>query len=222
MSFFDVKKNAEDVKQSDGAYINRSGMYEVIVLAPTVSVSKNGATTVDLFVNHDGKEQIVYGNMRLTNNNGDENKIGSKTFNQLVIIADVDNVADPVEMDLPIGKKGADKSAAVLEDLMDIEAIVRIQMEYSLWNNAIQEKKIIKGFYRNDKASAEEIVMETDIGVQYEKDLAYADNVTYKDDLTEEDIIAWVKGGRKGNTGASAATSKKPSLGKKRFGEKKG
>lgn len=221
MSFFKSRKKAEDLKQSGGSYINKSGMYPVEILAPIVNVSEKGSTAVDMFLEYKGKEQVLYGNLRISNNNGDENEIGSKTFNQLVIISDADSVEDPIEVDLPIGKKGAIKSAAVLEDLTDVSVIIRVQMEYSVWNDEIQEKKIIKGFYRDDKASAEEIVMETEIGVQYEKDLEYADNVTYKDDLTEEEVKAWISSNRKGSAKSSskAETSRKArgsSFGKKR------
>ncbi len=99
-------------------------------------------------------------------------------------------------------------------------------MEYSVWNSNIQEKKVIKGFFRvEDNASAEEIVNETEAGVQYEKESKYFENVTYKDGLDADAIAAWVAQGRpKGTAGAGGASggtaAKKPSFGKKKsFGK---
>ena len=228
MSFFKSSKKQEDVKQGGSNYITTSGLYHVLILAPIVSVSKNGSTSIDMYVEHKGQKQVIYGNLRITNNDGSENKIGSKVFNQLMIISGKDEVADPIEVELPIGKKEAMKEAAVLEDLSDIPILMRIQMEYSVYNGKVQEKKVIKGFFReSDKASAEEIVNESEVGVSLEKEMKYVDNVTYKDDLTPELIQAWIADGRKDGlpAGASASSSsepaKKPAFGKRRFGADK-
>jgi len=228
MSFFKSSKKAEDVKQGGSNHITTSGLYHVLILAPIVSVSKNGSTSIDMYVEHKGQKQVIYGNLRITNNDGSENKIGSKVFNQLMIISGKDEVADPIEVELPIGKKEAMKEAAVLEDLSDIPILMRIQMEYSVYNGKVQEKKVIKGFFReSDKASAEEIVNESEAGLSLEKEMKYVDNVTYKDDLTPELIQAWIADGRKDGlpAGASASSSsepaKKPAFGKRRFGADK-
>ena len=228
MSFFKSSKKQEDVKQGGSNHITTSGLYPVLILAPIVSVSKNGSTSIDMYVEHKGQKQVIYGNLRITNNDGSENKIGSKVFNQLMIISGKDEVADPIEVELPIGKKEAVKEAAILEDLADIPILMRIQMEYSVYNGKIQEKKVIKGFFReSDKASAEEIVNESEAGLSLEKEMKYVDNVTYKDDLTPEVIQAWIADGRKDGlpAGASASSSsepaKKPAFGKRRFGADK-
>ena len=226
MSFIKTSRKAEDVKQSGGNHINGSGIYPVTVLAPIVSVSKGGSMTVDMYVDHNGQKQVIYGNLRITNNDESSNKIGAKIFNQLMIIADVDEVADPVEHELPIGKKEAAKTVAVLEDLADVEVLMRIQMEYGIWKGNITEKKIIKAFFRaEDKATAEEIVNESEAGPGYEREMKYVDNVTYKDGVTAEAVEAWISAQRPSGTGAGdteAATTKAPSFGKKRtFGKKK-
>jgi len=227
-SFFKSSKKAEDVKQGGGSnYINASGMYPVTIIAPIVSVSKGGSTSIDMYVDHKDQKQVIYGNLRITNNDGSENKIGSKIFNQLLIIAGMDEVSEPIEAELPIGKKEAMKEAAVLEDLADIPILMRVQMEYSVYKGKIQEKKVIKGFFReSDNASAEEIVNESEAGLAMEKDMKYVNNVTYKDDLTPETVQAWIAGGRKDElpAGASAGSSepaKKPAFGKRRFGADK-
>lgn len=223
MAFAKASKKQEDVRQGGNSnYITRSGNYPLTILAPVVNVSKGGSESVDLFVEHNGQQQIVYGNLRVTNNDGSTNKIGSKIFNQLLIIAGLDEVSDPVDAELPIGKDGAMKDCSVLEDLADLDVIMRIQMEYSVYKGNIQEKKVIKSFFRaEDKATAEEIVNEEEPGQGYERELKYVDNVTYKDGLDEEAVAKWIAEGRPQGTGggSNASTGKKPSFGK-RFGQK--
>ena len=230
MSFATASKKQEDVKQGGSAYINGSGIYPVTILAPVVSVGQKGAQTVDLYVEHQGQKQICYGNLRVTNNDGSPNKIGAKIFNQLLIIADVDSVADPVAEELPIGKKdskgnSAMKEVDILEDLCDLEVLMRIQMEYDIYNGNIQEKKNIKSFFRPDRATAEEIVNGTEPGPGYEREQKYVNNVTFKDGLTEETIAQWIRDKRPkgtGGGGSSSAPEKAPSFGTKgkRFGKK--
>lgn len=229
MSFAKKSTNKEDVKQQASNYITSSGFYPLTILASFVSSNGGGGEVVDFFVASNGQEQVLYGNMRIHNNdvNGEkvENKIGMSMFNHLLVIADIDEVSEPVDDELPIGKGGAGKMVAMLEDLADIEVTIRIQLEYSSYQGNIQEKRVIRGFYRaGDNATAEEVVNDENFGNGFEKDKKYADNITYKDDLTPDDIARWVAGGRKGtkNAGGSAAASKpgkKASFGagKKRF-----
>lgn len=223
MSFYTASKKQEDVKQGGSNHITASGIYPVTVLAPVVSVSKGGSTSVDLFVDHLMQKQIVYGNLRVTNNDGSPNKIGAKIFNQMLIIAGLDAVADPIDAELPIGKAGKMKECSVLEDLADLDMLMRIQMEYSIYNGNIQEKKIIKSFFRAaDKATAEEIVNEETAGAGYERELKYVNNITFKDGLDEATIKQWISDKRpegSGGDGGKSKPAKAPSFGTKRFGK---
>ena len=222
-SFFKAKKSAEDVKEDvgGGKYIGKSGLYDINLVAPFVVTGSGEVMGVDFFIEYNGQKQPLYGNLKLTNKDGSEN-FGAKIFNKLMIIAGLDEVADPVEAELPMGKKGAMKDAAVLEDLADLDVKVRVQMEYSVYNGNISEKTVIKSFYRaEDGASAEEIVNEDGFGTQLEKDMPYAENVTYKDSLTAETIAEWIKNKRPKNfigDDSAQTTTKKPSFGKKKFG----
>jgi hypothetical protein len=229
--FKKVSKAKEDLAQGGTNYLVASGCYPVNIIAPFASTSKNGSTVVDLFIDHNGQKQVIYGNLRLTNNDGTENKIGTNVFNQLMVISEVDEVSEPIDAELPIGKDGADVDCGVLEDLADIDVILRIQMQYSVYLKNIQEKKIIKGFYRaEDNASASEIVNETEAGVQYKDDTKYFDAVTYENGLDAEAVKVWVDakrpkgtgvsgGGTSGNT-SPGSTAKKPAFGKTRkFGK---
>ncbi len=229
MSFFKASTKPEDVKQGGSNHITSSGLYPVTILVPIVSVSKGGSTTIDLFLEHAGQKQVMYGNMRITNNDNSPNKIGAKIFNQLLIIADEEEIAEPIEAELPIGKKEALKTCAILEDITDVDILLRVQMEYSAYKGSIQEKKVIKGFFRaSDKATAEEIVNEETVGKGFEREQKYVDNVTYKDGLTEEAVQAWIKASRPSGTASGSSTSDAtngdgaeaaPSFGKKRFGK---
>jgi hypothetical protein len=221
MSFFNASKKQEDVKQGGSAYITQSGVYPVTILAPVVDVSDKGSTTVNPFVKHQGQDQIVYGNLRITNNDGSENKIGSKIFNQLLIIAGLDSVAEPIEAELPIGPKGKMKTVDVLEDLADLDVLMRIQMEYNVYNGDIKEKKNIKAFFRaSDNATAEEIVNGDTPGAGFEREQKYVHMVTYKDGLDEETVQQWIKDKRPKNSVGGGEKKKPPSFGSKRFGEK--
>jgi len=228
MSFAKKSTNKEDVKSGGTSYIVGSGVYPVKLLAPFVNTAASGSEVVDFFLEHEGQQQALYGNLRVSNKNDAQgetvpNTIGMRVFNQLLVIADVEEVSDAVEGDLPIGKGNIDKTVAILEDLCDAEVLIRVQMEYGLYQGKIQERKVIKGFYRlSDKATAEEIVNETEAGIGYEKDSKYFNNITFKDDLTQETIDAWIKGGRKGTTEGTAGTAAKKTAttSKKRFGKK--
>ena len=223
MSFFKKSVKAEDLKEGGNSnYINQSGLYDVNIIVPFLGGTSK-SPVVELFIEYNDQKQPLYGNMRITNNDGSEN-FGAKVFNKLLVIADVEEVADPIDATLPIGKDGADKDVAVFEDLSDINVKVHVQMEYSVYNGSIQEKKIIKNFYREDGASAEEIVNETEVGVSLAKSEKYFNNVTYKDGLTAEQVTEWISAGRPkdtaGSSPASAGASKKPSFSKKKFGSK--
>jgi len=232
MSFFTTNKTADATSEFEGTgggskYISTSGMFPVTVLAPFVNNGNDKATAIDLFVDYNEQQQVIYGNMSYTNKDGGANKIGQEIFNKLVILADVEDVSDPVDMELPIGKKGVDKTVAVLEDLMDVDVIMQVRMEYGVWNNNITEKTVIKSFFRaSDNASVAEILAneegkEVVFGTQYATIAEGADYVDYKEGLDEEKVQAWIKAKRPKQTGnsggaASATATKKPSFGRKK------
>lgn len=225
MAFFKVDTQAA-AKQEGGAFINQSGIYDIIIKAVTVDMNDKGARTLGLCINHNGTDQMLYGAIKLDNNDGTPN-FQATLFSKLCVVAGIENIEDPVEAELPIGKDKAMKEVAVLPDFEDIDVKMRIQMEYSVVpegytkSGEIQEKKVIKAFYTPEGASANEILNETEVGVNLAKDRAYAENITYKDGLTAESVAAWIAGGRKGSASASTGNkaAPKPTFGKK-FGAK--
>lgn len=222
MAFFTVKTDEENIRDYSGensSFINKSGIYEIIIKHVIVSRSANGSESIDLWIEHNGKEQPIFQAMRLTNNDGSPN-LGQKMFNKFCVVAGAtegSEISDPVPMMVPMGKGGENVECMVLQDFDDTPMFIRIQMEYSLWEGKIREAKVVKNFFRiEDKATASEIVNNVEEkGAQYAKEEEYADNVTYKNDLTEEDVQEWLKTRR---SGKKEEPEKKASVG---FGQKR-
>ena len=229
MALFVTQRDAESVRESTGnsKYISTPGIYDVTLLAAFLSPGNEQALTIDLFVDYSDQPQPLYGNMRVTNRDGSANKIGSETFNKLLVILDQDQADDPEETALPIGKAGADKDVSIIPNLTDVSIKVWIAVEYGKYNGSYTEKKIIRTFFRaEDGATAEEIVNGTE-PKQYEKDLAYLESsenggYIYKDGVTAKEIEEWIAAKRPKNTAGasnSATSVKKPSFTKRRFGK---
>lgn len=223
MAFFTVSTSEEQVRDFSGSsnYLNKSGMYEVIIKDLIVDVTQNNSQHINMFLEYNGQEQIIFQAMRLTNNDGSPNVVGCALFNKLNVICgagDGAEVSDPVEKTLPIGKGGEMKECYVLEQFSDTPIILRLQMEYSLYDGKIQERKAIRNFFRvTDKATASEIVNNSDTkGAQYAKEEEIAEVTTYKDGLTEEAVQNWIKGGRNNNVTPNKPTS----FSKRTFGKK--
>ena len=217
------EENVKDYTGDGGNYINKSGMYEVILKRVIVDSTANGSEFINLWIEYNGQEQIIFQAMRLTNNDGSVN-LGQKLFTKMAVVCGATEgaeIADPVTEMLPIGAKSVEKECSVLEDFNNQPVYMRVQMEYGMYEGKIQERKNVRNFFRlTDKASASEMVNGTEFGKQYEQEMEYADKVTYKDGLTEEDVKEWVKNrsSNKKDDGKDA----KPSggFGGKRFGKK--
>lgn len=229
MAFFTVKANAESVRDftgNGGKYLTQSGMYEITIKNLIVSTSANGSTQIDMFINHAGQDQMLFGAIRLTNNDGSPN-LSADLFNKLLVIlgaTDNDVIEEPVPMKLPVGKGGEMKEVMVLdqEGLKDVPVFLRLQMQYSLFNDDIQERKVIRNFFRyEDKATASEIVNNAEAGKQYEKEAENATKRDLKDGLTDEDVDTWLANRRSGSSTATKEAKKPSSFGSKRtFGKK--
>lgn len=221
-----VSKKAEAIKDSGngGGFINRSGIYDVILNYVQVAETKNGAYQLNFNVNSGGMDQTIYGPI-LLGKDGKVNEITQNLLNRLCIIAGMDDgqEIETEEAEYPVGKDQKMMEMQVIPELAELPVKMRIQMEYSLWNDAIQERKGIKAFYREDGATAAEAESGENIGKRLSLDEEkYASNVTYKDGLTEEDVKAWIQaridGASSGGSSAPApkakTTAKRPLFGK--------
>lgn len=209
MSFIKINRDEAVVKESKGggSYLSKSGIYPVTIKFASVSINDHNARSIDFNVDYNGNSSTLYG-LKLDNNDGSENYM-YPIFNNLAIIAGLDDISEPEEQEHAVGKDNEVKSFMVLDDFTGLEVLVRVQQEYSKYNNEIKSRLTIKGFYRaEDKANAFEIIKGEGFGTQYGKDLAYAEKITYKDGLTAEEVAAWEaqKSGKPGAVKPAAVT----------------
>lgn len=212
---FKINTSKDAVAESNGSsFINKSGIYDVMIKFASVDTSKGGAKSVNFNLNYNGNDQTIYGPY-VQSKAGDQLDIGMNLINKLGIIAGLGN-GDGLEIEQEehiVGKDKKSQEFAVITNFSDLPVKIRIQLEYSKYNGDISERKVIKSFFREDGASAEEIVNESEAGkrLALETD-RYADNITYKDDLTPEDVAAWIdaKRGKGGLTPTPKAAQNKP------------
>lgn len=219
-----VSKDANDIKDSSGgAFINRSGIYEVQMNYVQLAETKNGACQINFNVTHQDMAQTIYGPI-LLGKDGKKNEITYRLLNRLCVLAGMEHGQDieTETTEIPVGKDQKLMEMEIIPELSDIPVIMWVQMEYSVYNNEIQERKVVKAFYREDGATVAEAEANENIG----QNLAsvkekFASNVTYRDGLTEDDVQEWIKarvqasGGKKSTpTVKTKASSKRPLFGK--------
>lgn len=210
MSFIKINRDEAVVKESKGggSYLSKSGIYPVTIKFASVSINDHNARSIDFNVDYNGNSSTLYG-LKLDNNDGSENYM-YPIFNNLAIIAGLDDISEPEEQEHAVGKDNETKSFMVLDDFTGLEVLVRVQQEYSKYNNEIKSRLTIKGFYRaEDKANAFEIIKGEGFGTQHGKDLAYAEKITYKDGLTAEEVATW-EAQKSGKSGAVKPASVTP------------
>ena len=204
-----ISQNVEDIKDTgNGSYINQSGIYDVTINYVQLAESKNNAVQLNFNVTHQGREQTIYGPY-LLNKDGSFNEITKGLVNRLGIIAGMagDQVLESGKETHPVGKDRTPTEIEVIPEFSGLPVKMRIQMEYRLYNNEIQEGKNIKAFYREDGATAAEATSGENIGERLAADVEkYSDNITYRDGLTEEDVTAW----KEARMNAAKAKAKEP------------
>lgn len=210
MSFIKINRDEAVVKENKGggSYLSKSGIYPVTIKFASVSINDHNARSIDFNVDYNGNSSTLYG-LKLDNNDGSENYM-YPIFNNLAIIAGLDDISEPEEQEHAVGKDNEVKSFMVLDDFTNLEVLVRVQQEFSKYNNEIKSRLTIKGFYRaDDKANAFEIIKGEGFGTQHGKDLAYAEKITYKDGLTAEEVATW-EAQKSGKPGAIKPASQTP------------
>lgn len=189
MSFFTASIDKKAIAENGKEFITKSGIYDVVIKFVSVKVNDPGARSLNFNVLYQGSETTLYG-LKLDNNDGSEN-FQRNIFNKLCVIAGIQNVNDPVKEVHKVGRDQKEESFDVLDQFNDLPVKVNIRFRYSKYNGEIREQREIMGFYREDGATASEIVSGTAIGVQLEKDKKYAENNRYDDGLTIADVDAW-------------------------------
>lgn len=217
-----VSKKAEDMKDaSSGAYINQSGIYDIVLNYVQLAETKNGACQINFNVNHQGMDQTIYGPILLSK----EKKINEITYNLLNRLCAIAGMEDGQDIETEtveklVGKAQKPMEMEIIPELVDLPLKIRVQMEYSVWNGTIQERKAVKAFYREDGATAAEAESGVDIGSRLAKDKEkYASNVTYKDGLTADDVQEWIKSKSSSSKGAAPAPTAKTAARRPMFGK---
>ena len=217
---FRVNTSKEAVEETSGSsYISKSGIYDVEIAFASLDVSKNGAESVNLNLNYNGNSQTIYGPY-VTNKDGNVNEIGAKLINKLAIVSGMGD-GDEFEIEEEIhnvGKDNKPQEFAVITNFSELPIKIRLQEEYSMYDGKIKKAMRIKSFFRaEDNASAEEIIEDdtSKFGTRYALEQEkYADNVTYKDGLTSEDVEEWKKvmadAAKGGSTTPKPKTTKAP------------
>lgn len=220
MSFFKVSTAEDQIKDSAGSsnFINKSGIYDVLVKAVIVDTTPNGSMSLNLWIEYNEQPQMLYGAIRMTNNDGTPN-FQAVLLNKLAVcsgLKDGTEIEEPIPVDLPVGKGGENKECMVLQEIQDAPVAIRIQMEYSMYEGKVMEKKIVKNFYRvPDHKTAMEIVNNGE-SKQYDKDMEIADKNNLKDGLTEDDVTEYKKNRKNGNANPTKEEKKPLSFGQKR------
>lgn len=196
MQFLKISTSADALPSSGGSkFISKSGVYDVIIKFASIDVSTNGAQSINFNIEYNGNTQTIYGPY-VTSTKGESLKIGTQLVNSLGIIAGLgeDDALTIEQEEHKVGKDSTLKEFNVIPQFSDLEVKMRIQEEYSInpKTNEIRKSLVPRAFYRADGASVREIINNTEVGVQLEKDQAsYASAVTYNDGLTAEKIAEW-------------------------------
>ena len=212
MSILAVKKSAAAVAESGGGYLSKSGIYDVTIKFASVDTSKNGALSVNFNLDYNGNDQTIYGPY-IQDNAGNPLEIGIGLVNKLSVIAGLEDGQEPTveEETHAVGKDKTEKEFQVITDYTDLPIKIRLQEEYSINpnTNEIQKRMVVKSFFRADGASAEEIVNDTEIGKRLAlEEERYSSNITFKDNLTQEDVDAFMEQKKAGAKPATATKAK--------------
>lgn len=217
---FKVSKSKEAVAESNGSsFISDSGIYDVTINFASGEISKNGAEQVNFNVDYNGNSQVFYGPY-VVNTDKSANVIGQQLINKLAIIAGMEEGDEPEieQQKHKVGKDNKEVEFAVITQFSELPIKLRVQEEYSRYNGAITGKLIVKSFFSEDGASAEEIVNGTEPGVRLalEQD-KYASHITYKDGLTADEVAEWKANKSSKSPTPTPSTSAAP---KKLFGQR--
>lgn len=204
--------NPDTIKEggNGSSFIGSSGVYDVTINFASVGVTANGAESINFNLEYNDNSQTIYGPY-YKGKDGNYLDIGVKLYTTLGVIAGLDDGEEfTIESEThEVGKDNKSVDFDVIQELTDLNIKMQIQAEYSMYEGNIQERMVIRSFFREDGASAEEIVNDGEVGKRLAMvEEKYASNVSYRDGLTPEDVDAWVKGGR-GKGGASTPAPKK-------------
>lgn len=212
MSFFKANKSTEVVKESgDSNFIYKSGVYDVTIKHAWLEKNdKNKSKSINLRIEHKGTEQTLFNAFRLNNGDGTDNEKGQDRFNKLLIILGIDELSEPTEMPIPVGKKKEKVEKEAIVELESQDVTFKLINVYTKNDGKIYKALSISDIFRtSDKASAPEIVnAETSkenkdkIGNKYKKTISSTIE-DYLIDVTKEEAEEYDKKERENSSSES-------------------
>lgn len=198
-----------------GSFISAEGIYPVRIDFVSLQETKNGAVEANFNLTYKDNQQTIYG-LTIQNKDGKPNEIGMQLLNKLGVIVGME---DGDELDIEeethkVGKDGKAQDFNVVTNFSDVECYVRIQREYTSYNDEIRRNLLIRNVFRaEDQASANEIVNQRngndiEVGKQYKlEEEKYTTSPVYRDGVTAEAAEAWEQSQRGKKSGASSTAS---------------
>lgn len=202
-----VSTSTEALKDggSGSKYLYDNGIFDVVINFASLEVTKNGATQMNLNVTYQGQDQVIYGPIIL-NKEGDEVSVGMGLINKMSVIA---GLSDGDELTIEeethkVGKDNKEQSFNVITDFSGMSCKIRLQREYDMYNNNVTRRIVIRNIFRDDNATAAEIVDGGEIGKQYDKELELSGTSYYKGGVTPEQAEAYEEAQREASKGKPA------------------
>lgn len=207
MAFLKVDKEKTIADKSGGInVIRKSGIYDMTIKAASVNVTKGGATQMDFNLEGEDGSCTAYG-LTLFNKDGSEN-FGLNMLSALCTTLGIEELSDPEPEEFTFGEKVV--TLNTIPELKDVDVKVRLQMEYSRYNDKVRGAIKVRRFYRvSDGATGSEIAEEVEEFKQLGKDIPYADKDSLKDGVTPEEAAICLAelSAPKGGSGANPAAA---------------
>lgn len=226
--------NKDTIADSTGGsnYIGKSGVYDVVINFASLATSKNGATSVNFNVDYNGNTQTLWGPY-IEDTQGNTLDIGMGLLIKLGVIAGLEDGDDfDIEEETHnVGKDNTPTDFDVITNFSEMPCKVHVQEEYSRYRGEIRSGLVIKAFFSEDGASAEEITNDKEPGKQLAliQEKGWDTKVTYRDSVkgagdapTPKEVEEWKEAKRndKANTKSTTGTVAKSATTGRRFGRK--
>lgn len=217
-------------ESTGGNFINKSGIYDIVIKFASIKQYESGAECVNFNVDYNGNEVTFY-NTWITTKSGDPVESGINLLTKLGVIAGLEDGDDfTIEEETHnVGKDSTPTDFDVITDFSELPCKVHVQMKYSYdQKGEMREEKVVRAFFREDGASAEEIINDKEPGKQialiqekgWDTKVQYAESSKGAGDApTEEDVEAWLEAKRNKNSTPTKGKVKSTATTKRRFGK---
>lgn len=221
-----VKRDSAAVKESTGGgFIGQSGIYPITINFVSIDQKDSGSASFNMNIDYNGNSQTIYG-PTIMNRNGDENEIGFRVLNKLMIIAGIEGEPE-VELEThAVGKDNKEQEFQVITELSGLECQMQTKQEYTKYKGVIKPKMNPENFFTAKGATADELLEiekgneDIEIGAQLAKILEKEGTTKYKlgkDEnnvpVTDEEVQAFIaekKSGKSGGGSAATPAAAKP------------